>query len=245
VSSDSLLLVIPTYQESENVKALLSEILNSSLSYTVLFIDDSSPDGTGNVVLDAAKVNSRVRLISRSKRMGVASAFLLGLRFAIDHQFDWVACMDADQSHKLQDLDLMIKKKLNSDISLYIGSRYIEGGKVLGVPKSRRILSIFGNLLARRALLTETRDVTGGFRIYNVSSLSNLEFENLSLGGYGFQLQILKYFLTLDSQIVEFPIEFKARVYGSSKMKVKTVVEVLSVALKLGFQIRIRRWFRR
>jgi dolichol-phosphate mannosyltransferase len=181
--------------------------------------------------------------MSRSRKLGVASAFIVGFKYAIENDFDWAACMDADLSHRLIDFELAIGSALNEDASLYIGSRYIPYGKVEGVEFSRRTLSILGNFVARTALRTNILDVTGGFRIYKVSALSNIDYSKLSLGGYGFQLQILKTFLEKQLKIVEFPIVFQARAYGVSKMKAQTIIEVLKITLQIGIKVRFPRWF--
>jgi len=238
-----ILLIIPTFQELENVKILLAAIQNSKLDYSVLFIDDSSPDGTGELIRQASKEDSRIFLISRSGKLGVASAFILGFKFAIENDFGWAACMDADLSHRLVDFEFVIASDLDKNVSLYIGSRYVNNGKVDGVEYSRRALSILGNFVARIALRTNILDVTGGFRIYRVSVLSSMDFSKLSLGGYGFQLQILKHFLERHLIIIEFPITFLARTYGVSKMKAQTIFEVLMITFRIGLEIRFSRWF--
>jgi dolichol-phosphate mannosyltransferase len=243
VRQNRILLIIPTFQEIDNVKILLEAIGNSKLDYNVLFVDDSSPDGTGELISQASKVNSRIFLISRAEKIGVASAFILGLKYAVEKEYDWAACMDADLSHRLIDFELAIESYLDDDTSLYIGSRYVRNGKVEGVKYSRRALSILGNFVARIALQTNILDVTGGFRIYKVSALSNMDFSTLSLGGYGFQLQILKNFLEKQMKIVEFPITFLARSYGFSKMKAQTIIEVLMITFRIGIELRVSRWF--
>jgi len=151
--------------------------------------------------------------------------------------------MDADLSHRLVDFELAIQNYLDTDTSLYIGSRYVKNGKVEGVEYSRRALSILGNFVARIALRTSILDVTGGFRIYRVSVLSSMDFSKLSLGGYGFQLQILKYFLERQLTIIEFPITFLARSYGVSKMKAQIIFEVLMITFRIGLEIRFSRGF--
>lgn len=238
-----ILLIIPTFQELENVKILLAAIRNSKLDYSVLFIDDSSPDGTGELIGQASKEDSRIFLISRSGKLGVASAFILGFKFAVENVFEWAACMDADLSHRLVDFELAIASDLDKNVALYIGSRYVKKGRVEGVEFSRRALSILGNSLARIALRTNILDVTGGFRIYNVSVLSSMDFSKLSLGGYGFQLQILKNFLEQQLTIIEFPITFLARAYGASKMKAQTIFEVLMITFRIGIEIRFSKRF--
>jgi glycosyltransferase involved in cell wall biosynthesis len=243
VKQHRILLIIPTFQEIENVKILLAAIRNSKLDYSVLFIDDSSPDGTGELIALASKEDSRIFLISRSGKLGVASAFILGFKFAVENVFDWAACMDADLSHRLVDFELAIASDLDKNVALYIGSRYVRNGKVEGVKYSRRALSILGNFVARIALQTNILDVTGGFRIYKVSALSNMDFSELSLGGYGFQLQILKNFLEKQMKVVEFPITFLARSYGFSKMKAQTIIEVLMITFRIGIELRVSRWF--
>lgn len=238
-----ILLIIPTFQELENVKILLEAIRRSRFDYSVLFVDDSSPDGTGKLISLASTEDSRILLISRSEKLGVASAFVLGFEYAVENDFDWAACMDADLSHRLVDFESAIQNYLDTDTSLYIGSRYIANGKVEGVEFSRRALSVLGNFVARVALRTSILDVTGGFRIYRVSSLSKIDLSKLSLGGYGFQLQILKYFFEQKMAIVEFPIVFQARNYGISKMKIQTITEVLMTTFRIGLEIRFPKWF--
>jgi len=238
MTRSSVLVVIPTYNELTNIELLITRIINSFRSLDFLFIDDSSPDGTALLIEKAKQENPRINLIVRPEKLGVASAFIQGLNFALENSYNWVACMDADHSHRLEDLDEMLSHLYidSRNIDLLIGSRYVSGGKVLEIPWGRQLMSKLGNAFSRFCLGTNIRDTTGGFRVYRVDALRGINLSDLSTHGYGFQLQLLRRFQVLKLEIFEFPIEFNPRFSGKSKLRMKIVVEVFVVCLVIYFK---------
>ena len=228
------LVVVPTFNEIENVRFLISRVKELDIPADFLFVDDNSPDGTSDLLLKYQRENPWINVIVRPRKMGVASAFLLGFNSGIEQGYPWIVSMDGDLSHQLEDLVEILKSlRLETNLALVIGSRYVMGGKVLGVSITRRTLSKFGNLYARKAIGTSIRDTTGGFRAYHSSYLQSIPFNELSLAGYGFQLQILDYLLRSAGRVVEFPITFCNRRSGQSKITFSIVLEVFAVANKI------------
>jgi dolichol-phosphate mannosyltransferase len=213
---------------------MISRVKELQIPADFLFIDDNSPDGTSEFLLQSKRENPWIRIIIRPRKMGVASAFLLGFSAGIEQEYSWIISMDGDLSHQLEDLVKILNYVcLESNKSLVIGSRYVVGGKVSGVSIIRRTLSKLGNLYARKAIGTSIRDTTGGFRAYKSLYLRSIPFEELSLAGYGFQLQILNYLLRNGWEVVEYPITFLNRRSGRSKITFSIVLEVFAIATKI------------
>lgn len=230
------LVIIPTYNEIQNIQILLDRILQIPFKLNVLVIDDSSPDGTGQIVRQLAKSHERIELHSRHRKEGVASAFLFGLSFAIEHDFKWAICMDSDLSHRVEDLEALLNYTLNfPEASLVIGSRYVSGGKVTNVSRYRRLLSQLGNYISRLSMGTNLMDVTGGFRAYNVQKLKSIHFGDFSTKGYGFQMQLIDSILKHEGIIHEMPIDFMPRLYGKSKLTLRVALSALFTVGSIGW----------
>jgi len=232
------LVIIPTYNEVENIEPLLQDVFTNLPDTDVLVIDDNSPDGTGDVVDQLASVNSAIHVIHRPKKMGMGNAYNQGFRYALEHGYDIVFEMDADFSHKPSDLPTLLAKLLvNPDqTGLVIGSRYVKGGKTVNWGLLRRFISWFGNFYARTVLGVDVKDMTGGFRCYNAKALKKINLDQVKSDGYGFQVEMAYRIRQAGYSILEVPIIFEDRRAGQSKMSKDIVVEafwrVLAMRIK-------------
>lgn len=219
------LVVIPTYNESATVVATLTRVLALKPELFVLVVDDSSPDGTSAKVLEAFASEPRVKLLVREAKEGLGIAYLSGFEWAFDNGFDYIIEMDADGSHRTEDLGKLLLQSTRAD--LVIGSRWISGGQVKNWPATRRFISKVGNRYAKLMLGTKILDMTSGFRVYKVNFLRELVSEPVSSHGYSFQVE-LAYRASQRGQVLEVPITFVERVNGESKMTLAIVLEALT-----------------
>ena len=219
------LVVIPTYNESETVVETLTRVLALKPELFVLVVDDSSPDGTSSKVLEAFSSEPRVKLLVREAKEGLGIAYLSGFEWAFDNGFDYIIEMDADGSHRTEDLNKLLLHSTSSD--LVIGSRWISGGQVKNWPATRRLISKVGNRYAKLMLGTKILDMTSGFRVYKANFLRELVSEPVSSHGYSFQVE-LAYRASQRVLVLEVPITFVERVNGESKMTLAIVLEALT-----------------
>lgn len=233
-NSESHLVVIPTYNEKENIKILLNELLKLDIS--VLVVDDNSPDGTKEVVEDFVNLNSEIHLLDRTSKLGLGSAYRDGFSWGIKNQFLYIVEMDADFSHSPKDLKEILDSSYDNDV--VIGSRYIPGGGSFGWDIKRRLLSKTANLISRLILRTKTNDMTSGFRCYSVNSLEKIHYQNTNSDGYSFQIEMTMKCEVNNLKIKEVPIIFNERRIGASKMSKKIIYEALVFLFKNG----IKRW---
>jgi len=219
------LVVIPTYNEAETILETVSRVLALKPELSVLVVDDSSPDGTGSIVEEIFVSESRVQLLIRKQKQGLGLAYLEGFQWAFSRGFDFIVEMDADGSHRAQDLALLIEASDTAD--LVIGSRWIHGGEVENWPLIRKLISRIGNRYAKAILGSKILDMTSGFRIYRAEFLQQLVAESVSSHGYSFQVE-LAYRASMSGSVVEVPITFVERVNGKSKMTSAIVLEALT-----------------
>jgi dolichol-phosphate mannosyltransferase len=219
------LVVIPTYNESRSIAKTVSEVLAIDDQLSILVVDDSSPDGTSGIVKTVFDSDPRVSVLVRTSKQGLGLAYLEGFDWAFNHGFDYVVEMDADGSHRPEDLPALLK--LGPVADLFIGSRWVVGGEVVNWPKSRRLISRIGNRYATFMLGTRIQDMTSGFRIYRAQFLQELVSEPVSSHGYSFQVE-LAYRASKRGKVVEVPIRFVERVDGESKMTLAIVFEALT-----------------
>jgi len=219
------LVVIPTYNEAETILETVSRVLALKPELSVLVVDDSSPDGTGSIVEEIFASESRVQLLIRKQKQGLGLAYLEGFQWAFTRGFDFIVEMDADGSHRAQDLALLIEASDTAD--LVIGSRWIHGGEVENWPLIRKLISRIGNRYAKAILGSKILDMTSGFRIYRAEFLQQLVAESVSSHGYSFQVE-LAYRASMSGSVVEVPITFVERVNGKSKMTLAIVLEALT-----------------
>ncbi|MCL4529558.1 MAG: polyprenol monophosphomannose synthase [Chloroflexi bacterium] len=216
--------VIPTYNEAENLPKLVSALFTLPFDLHLLIVDDNSPDGTGRIADELAKGDQRVRVLHRAGKLGLRSAYLEGFRFVLDDGADAVLQMDADFSHDPAKISVMTKLLRSYDIVL--GSRYIKGGSVDEQwPLWRRQLSAFGNFYARTILGLPLHDVTTGFRLWRRATLLGMPFNRIHSNGYIFLVEMAYLAHCLEYKIGEVPIYFADRRWGKSKMSFQIQAE--------------------
>lgn len=231
--SDKVLVIIPTYNEKENIEPLVTGIFSSLKNYDVniLFIDDGSPDGTGDEIRRFQKEDGRIKLIERDRKMGLGKAYVTGFDFAIKNGYSHVFEMDADLSHRPEYLPLFLE--LARDYDLVIGSRYVKGGGVRNWSPIRKLISKIGNLYARLILGFSIKDSTAGFKCFRTEVLKSIKPETLSSEGYSFQIENVWRTWKKGFKIKEFPIIFYEREKGKSKMSKKIIFEAIFKVLEL------------
>lgn len=231
-----VLVIIPTYNESENILNLIPEVLkytDSNYQWNVLVVDDNSPDGTAAMV-EGLK-NPNVFIIKREKKLGLGTAYVRGFKFAIENSFDFVFEMDADFSHDPKYLPGFVEL-IEKGNDLVVGSRYINGVSVVNWPISRLFLSYYANIYTRIVTGLKVKDTTAGFMCYRVSALSQIDLDKVKSNGYSFQIEMKFKFYKKGFKISETPILFIDRRAGSSKMSKKVVYEAYFLVWKLKFK---------
>jgi dolichol-phosphate mannosyltransferase len=227
------LIIIPTYNELENLPPLLKEIFSYAPTTDLLIIDDNSPDGTGALADRISKEDPRLHVLHRAGKLGLGTAYIAGFKYAIAHGYDAVFEMDADFSHNPLYLPDFLKKIQQAD--LVIGSRYIKGGSTPNWSVSRRLISGCGNIFARIVLGMPVHDCTAGYRCYRRTVLERIGLDTIQSQGYGFQVEMAYRVQTLGFKIAETPIVFMDRRVGQSKMSRKIVFEAFSYVLRARF----------
>ncbi len=238
-----VLVVIPTYQERENLDRILDRLLAAVPAAEVLVVDDHSPDGTGALADARAAADQRVHVLHREGKQGLGAAYLAGFAWGTAHAVDVVVEMDADGSHRPEDLPRMLAALTDADVVL--GSRYVPGGAVQNWPRSREALSRGGNTYTRLLLGMQLRDATGGFRAYRREALAVITADPVSSQGYCFQVDLARRAVRSGLRVVEVPITFVEREFGTSKMSGSIVTEALWRVTVWGVQDRLRRVHRR
>lgn len=221
-----VLVCVPTYDESPNVARAISRIHDYVPDVDILVIDDNSPDGTGEIAERLAKTDEQLHVLHRYVKEGLGAAYLEGFSWALDHGYEVVVEMDADGSHRAQDLPLLLAA-IESGADLALGSRWVPGGAVQNWPKHRALLSKGGNAYARLALGIPIRDATGGFRAFRASTLKGLDLDEVASQGYCFQVDLAWRAVQRGFRVDEVPIVFVERELGSSKMNRAIVGEAL------------------
>jgi dolichol-phosphate mannosyltransferase len=225
--------IVPTYNEAENVRTISAGILESLPGATVLVVDDGSPDGTGQIADELALADPRIRVRHRPEKQGLGRAYLDGFGVALAGGAEIVIQMDADWSHDPAALPSLIAPIATGTADLVIGSRYTKGGGVVDWGLGRRIISRGGSIFARSVLRLGPRDLTGGFKAWRASTLAAIPFDGVHAGGYVFQIEMTFRASRLGARVVETPITFRDRRVGQSKMSRRIVVEALVVVVTL------------
>jgi dolichol-phosphate mannosyltransferase len=231
------LAVLPTYEERGTIELAIKGVLATD-GIDVLVVDDSSPDGTGELVAGIAASEPRVRLLERPAKSGLASAYLEGFRTAIAEGYDVAIEMDSDLSHDPSELPVLLTAAQRHD--LVVGSRYIPGGSVTDWSRSRVALSRGGNGYARFMLGLPIHDATSGYRVYRRALLDDLLRDAFASDGYGFQIELVSRAHRLGYDVGEAPITFRERVYGESKISKAIVAEALWKVTQWGWDLRFR-----
>ncbi|MET9223067.1 polyprenol monophosphomannose synthase [Streptomyces sp. NPDC088197] len=220
-----VLVIIPTYNEAENIKPIVQRVRTSVPDAHILVADDNSPDGTGKLADELAGADEQVHVLHRQGKEGLGAAYLAGFQWGIDHGYGVLVEMDADGSHQPEELPRLLTALKSAD--LVLGSRWIPGGRVVNWPKSREYLSRGGSTYSRLLLDVPIRDVTGGYRAFRKETLEGLGMAEIASAGYCFQVDLAWRAVKGGFHVVEVPITFVERERGDSKMSRNIVVEAL------------------
>ena len=228
------IVIIPTYNELENIPIVLEKVLNLPISFDILIVDDNSPDGTGELVKDfIKKYNSRVFLESKNQKEGLGKAYTHGFNWALSKNYEYIFEMDADLSHDPQDLVKMFKEIDSSNCDVVVGSRYINGINVVNWPLSRIILSYFASIYSRVITGLPVKDATSGFVGYKREVLTKINLKSILFNGYAFQIELKFKAYKNNFRILEIPIIFRDRIHGESKMNGDIIFEAILGLIKL------------
>jgi dolichol-phosphate mannosyltransferase len=232
-----IVVLIPTYNERENLPLIVSRLRAAVPTADVLVLDDSSPDGTGAVADQLAADDGQVQVLHRKSKEGLGAAYLAGFAWALDRGYDALVEMDADGSHQPEQLPTLLAALANADVVL--GSRWVHGGSVVNWPISRKALSVGANLYTRVLLGMPIGDATGGFRVYRASALRSLDLHDVASAGYCFQVDLVWRAVRRGLSVVEVPITFVEREIGESKMSEGIVREALRNITMWGASYRL------
>ena len=240
---DTRLVIIPTYNEKENIENIIRVVMKLPLEYHILVIDDGSPDGTADIVkrLIETTFEGKLFLIERAGKQGLGTAYITGFKWAIEHQYDFIFEMDADFSHNPQDLLKLYDACANEGADVAIGSRYITGVNVVNWPMGRVLMSYCASMYVRMVLGVGIHDTTAGFVCYRREVLETIELDKIRFKGYAFQIEMKYTAYKCGFKIVEVPIIFINRVLGTSKMS----GGIFSEALLGVVRLKISSWFRK
>jgi dolichol-phosphate mannosyltransferase len=234
---DPVLVVIPTYNERENLTPILQRLRETLPDVHALVVDDGSPDGTGELADKLAADDKRIHVLHRTEKAGLGAAYVAGFRWGLERDYAAIVEMDADGSHAPEDLPRMLEAL--GDADLVLGSRYVPGGSVVNWPKRRELLSRGANLYSRLALGAKINDITAGFRAYRREVLEKLELDEIASRGYCFQIDLAWRTMTYGFEVVEVPITFTERAIGESKMSASIIREAM---LRVGVWGARHRW---
>ena len=225
-----VLVIIPTYNESENIDTIVGRLRQAVPAAEVLVADDNSPDGTGLMADALASRDPNVHVLHRLGKEGLGAAYLAGFQWGLERGYDVLVEMDADGSHQPEQLPKLLAAlgpKNARTADLVLGSRWVRGGRVVNWPRSREVLSRGGNLWTRIALGVPLRDATGGYRVFDRATLLGIGLDAVASAGYCFQVDLVWRAVKEGFRVVEVPITFVERQYGDSKMSQRIVVEAL------------------
>ena len=237
------LVTVATYNEIENLPRLVEEIFAHAPQVDLLVIDDNSPDGTGRWCDQKQAEDPRVQCLHRQGKLGLGTATVAGMQYAIEHGYDQVLNMDADFSHHPRHLPAILQSMHNGHgpVDVVIGSRYTDGGRIEGWPLKRRLMSKLVNMYARCLLGLKSRDCSGAYRCYRTELLRRLDFSRIVSRGYSFQEEILWRLQKLGGRFAETPITFVDRQHGASKINLHEAWAALRIIFRLG----LKNWLRR
>lgn len=241
-ASDSII-IIPTYNEKENIEKIIRAIFSLEKSFHILVIDDGSPDGTADIVkgLMDKEFNGQLFLVEREGKQGLGTAYICGFKWSLSHDYEYIFEMDADFSHNPADLPRLYSACADEGYDLAIGSRYVSGVNVVNWPMGRVLMSYFASKYVRTVLGVSIRDTTAGFVCYKRHLLETLELDKIRFKGYAFQIEMKFTAHKCGAKIIEVPIIFVNRVLGTSKMS----GGIFSEALLGVIRLKISSWFRK
>jgi len=243
MNSQKKLIIIPTYNEKENIENIIRKTFTVTDS-NILVIDDGSPDGTANIVkkLIGEGLQNRLFLEERTGKLGLGTAYIHGFKWALERNYDYVFEMDADFSHNPEDVERLYSAILENNADVAVGSRYCQGVNVLNWPMSRLLMSYYGSMYVRIVLGIPVKDTTAGFMCYSAKVLRTIEFSKIRHIGYGFQIEMKFNAHKLGFKIIEVPIIFKDRTLGTSKMSAGIFKEAIFGVIGLKWRSFFRKW---
>ncbi|MFF3175832.1 polyprenol monophosphomannose synthase [Streptomyces sp. NPDC057900] len=233
------LVIIPTYNEAENIKPIVSRVRAAVPEADILVADDNSPDGTGKLADELAAADDQVHVLHRKGKEGLGAAYLAGFHWGMEHDYGVLVEMDADGSHQPEELPRLLTALKSAD--LVLGSRWVPGGRVVNWPKSREMISRGGSTYSRLMLGLRTRDVTGGYRAFRTETLKGIGLDEVASQGYCFQVDLARRSIEAGYHVVEVPITFVDREVGDSKMSRDILVEALWRVTAWGVTTRTNR----
>lgn len=235
------LVIIPTYNEKENISSIIEAIGKLKVSFDILIVDDNSPDKTGEIVKELQKTNPKLKLICREGKLGLGTAYLKGFKWALENKYDIICEMDADFSHNPVDL-VRLHEACISGADLAIGSRYVSGVNVVNWPLGRVLMSYMASIYVRIVTGLKVKDTTAGFKAYKRIVLETIDLDNVKSKGYAFQIEMKFTAWKFKFDIVEIPIVFTDRRLGTSKMSGGIFNEALWGVLKMKMRSFVRKY---
>ena len=242
------LVVIPTFNERENLADTVSRVRAAVPEAAVLVVDDASPDGTGALADELAAADDAVQVCHRTAKNGLGAAYLEAFAWALERGFDPIVQLDADGSHLPEELPRLLAamgggpaSAGGGEVDLVIGSRWVSGGSIQNWPRHRELLSKWGSAYARRMLRLDTRDATAGYRVFRADALRRIRLDDVHTRGYGFQVDMLWHAREAGLTVVEVPVTFIERIRGRSKMSPAIVLEAMARITWWGIRSRFRR----
>jgi len=232
----SNLVIIPTFNELENIERMVRKVFSLPVAFDLLIVDDGSPDGTALIVKKLqAEFGSKLHLIERKGKLGLGTAYIAGFKYAIQHQFDYIFEMDCDFSHNPDDLVNLYNACAEGGADLSIGSRYVKGGKIINWPLDRILMSYFASLYVRIILWINIHDTTAGFKCYKRKVLETINLDAIKFIGYAFQIEMKYKVKKAGFKIKEVPITFTDRTAGESKMSKGIFKEAILGVIQMKF----------
>ena len=246
MNQSDCIVIIPTYNEIENIEKIIRAVFSLQKCFHILIIDDGSPDGTAQVVhrLMKDEFSDRLFIIERSGKLGLGTAYITGFKWALERDYEYIFEMDADFSHDPNDLPRLYEACHDEGYDLSIGSRYVSGVNVVNWPMGRVLMSYFASKYVRFVMGFKVNDTTAGFKCYKRRVLSTIELDKIRFKGYGFQIEMKYTVWKLKFKIQEVSIIFKDRTEGTSKMSSGIFKEAIFGVIGLRFRSMFRKWER-
>ncbi|SEG84951.1 dolichol-phosphate mannosyltransferase [Thermomonospora echinospora] len=232
-----VLVIIPTYNERDNLQAVVGRLRAAVPAADVLVVDDASPDGTGELADRLAADDERIQVLHRTGKQGLGAAYIAGFRWALERGYDVLVEMDADGSHQPEELPALLEALVDAD--LVIGARWVPGGRVVNWPRSREALSRGANIYTRLMVGAPLHDATGGYRAYRAAALRKIDLAGVDSRGYCFQIDLALRTVRAGLRVVEVPITFVEREHGTSKMSRDIMAEAMWKITSWGVRARI------
>ena len=233
---NKVLIIMPTYNERDNIERIVPEVLKQDPRIDMLIIDDNSPDGTGEIADSIAEKNPRVKVIHREGKLGLGTAYVRGFKYSLEHDYDLTFEMDADFSHPVDKIPEMIRTA-EEGYDLVIGSRWVEGGGIENWPRSRLLISKWASIYTRAITEMPIKDTTAGFQAFRKRVLKALDLDSIHSDGYSFQIETKFKVWRKGFHIKEIPIIFKDREHGASKFSKRIIIEAFFMVWWLRFEL--------